>query len=242
MRRVDLHNHILPGLDDGCTDETESLALARLLVEQGFTDVAVTPHARPDFDPSTELCLERRQSLQRALDAHEIPLRLHPGREHHLTPELLERVASKTAQPLGNGPYLLLELPFAGGVPRLRDALFQIQLAGYRPVVAHPERCAHFVDRLENAEALFDAGVGFQLEMGSLAGIYGRPAKRAAEAFIRRGLVSWVATDAHRPASAARILSTGLKTLEKAVGPTRLKLWTEDNPQRVLRGEPLQFV
>lgn len=240
MKRVDLHNHILCDLDDGCANEAESLELARLLVDAGYTDVAVTPHARADFDPDDALCDERRTSLQAFFEREGVPLRLHPGREHHLTPEFLDRVVAKTARPLGNGPYVLVELPFAGAVPNLREVLFRVQLAGLRPIIAHPERCAHFVGRPDNAESLFDAGVAFQIEIGSLAGIYGSPARKTAQALIDRGLVSIAATDAHRPTSAALILSKGLKALRKSVGETKLALWTEENPARVLRGEALR--
>lgn len=240
MKRVDLHNHILCDLDDGCSSEAESLQLARLLVDAGYSDVAVTPHARADFDPDDALCDLRRTTLQATLDREGVPLRLHPGREHHLTPEFLARAVAKTAQTLGNGPYVLVELPFAGAVPNLRDVLFRVQLAGLRPIIAHPERCAHFVSRPDNAEALFDLGVAFQIEIGTLAGLYGSPAKRTALALIDRGLVSIAATDAHHPKSAARILTKGLNALEKSVGPTKLALWTEENPARVLRGEALR--
>lgn len=240
MKRVDLHNHILCDLDDGCVNEAESLELARLLVDAGYTDVAVTPHARADFDPDDALCDLRRTTLQATLEREGVPLRLHPGREHHLTPEFLERVVEKTVRTLGNGPYVLVELPFAGAVPNLRDVLFRVQLAGYRPIIAHPERCAHFVGRPDNAEALFDAGIAFQIEVGSLAGIYGSPAKKTAQVLIDRGLVSVAATDAHHPKSAELILAKGLRALEKSVGSAKLALWTEDNPARVLRGEALR--
>lgn len=240
MKRVDLHNHILCDLDDGCANEAESLELARLLVDAGYTDIAVTPHSRADFDPTDALCELRRTTLQATLEREGVPLRLHPGREHHLTPEFLERVVAQTARTLANGPYVLVELPFAGAVPNLRDVLFRVQLAGLRPIIAHPERCAHFVSRPDNAEALFDAGIAFQLEVGSLAGIYGSPAKKTAQALIDRGLVSIAATDAHHPKSAALILTKGLKALEKSVGASKLALWTEENPGRVLRGEALR--
>lgn len=240
MGRVDLHNHILCDLDDGCSDEAESLALARLLVEAGYTDVAVTPHARPDFDPDDATCDERRLALQQALEREGLALRLHPGREHHLTPELHERVLAHSARPLGAGRHLLIELPFAGSAPTLRELLFRVQLEGYKPLIAHPERCAYFVSRPKNAEELFDAGVAFQLEIGSLAGLYGAPAKKTAQALVDADVIAVAATDAHHPASAERILTTGLKALQKAVGASKTALWTEENPSRILRGEPLR--
>jgi protein-tyrosine phosphatase len=119
--------------------------------------------------------------------------------------------------------------------------MFRMQLKKLRPVYAHPERCAHFVGRMEVAQAIFDAGGLFQIEVGSLAGIYGPPAKKFARQLIDEGLVALAATDAHHARSTAEILGTGMKTLEKELGPSRVALLTEENPARVLRGEPLSL-
>lgn len=240
MGRVDLHNHLLHGLDDGAVDLAESLAIARSLVAAGYTDVAATPHSRPDLDPTLAEATERRVALQQVLDREGIALRVHPGCENHLTPEFLERAARGEPRALGEaGRYVLVELPFASPVPNLRQTLFQLSLRGLRPLIAHPERCAQFVDRIDAVRELVDAGVHFQLEIASLTGIYGAAAKRCAKALLSEGLVSVVATDAHRPTSAQQILDQGLPALQKALGPTRLALLTEENPARVLRGEML---
>jgi protein-tyrosine phosphatase len=239
MGRVDLHNHILYGLDDGATDVAESMALARELVAAGFTDVAATPHSKPGMDPSSDTVATRRQELQDRFDREGIPLRLHAGCENHLTPEFLARVEAKEPRALGNGPYVLVELPFASPVSGLREHLFRIMLRGLRPILAHPERCAQFVGRMSAAQEAFDAGAQFQIEIGSLGGIYGGPARKTAQAMLDAGLVALAATDAHHLRSTQEILGSGLKAFSKALGTTRLQLLTEENPARVLRGEPL---
>lgn len=240
MGRVDLHNHLLFGLDDGARDVEESLELARMLVEAGFTDVAVTPHHRQDFAPSAANVQERRLEVQQRLDEGGIPLKLHPGREHHLTPELLERVAAGEAELLGNGSYLLLELPFQVPVPSLPRVLFHLRVHGVRPLIAHPERCAHFQARPDAAREVVEAGAHLQLEIGSLAGVYGEPARRCARRWLEDDLVSVVASDVHRPRSAREILGRGIETLEKELGVERTSVLLSHNPARVLAGEPLQ--
>lgn len=239
MGRTDLHNHLLWGIDDGALDAAESVALGRELVAAGFTDVAVTPHAKPDLDPDRTLIHARRAECQELFDREGVPLRLHDGCENHLTPEFLARVDGPDARTLAGSKYVLVELPFATPVPGLRELLFQIMLKGRRPVLAHPERVAQFVGRIDAAREAFDAGAQFQIEIGSLAGIYGAPAKRTAQALLDEGLVSIAASDAHHLRTGREILTTGLKTLGKAVGPTRLALFTEENPARVLRGASL---
>src|SRR6185312_1266298 len=109
------------GVDDGAHDVAESLALARELVKAGFTDVSTTSHSRPDCDPAPTLVAERRTMLQGLFDKEGIALRLHPGCENHLTPAFLDRVEQGEPRPIGNGPYVLIELPFASPVTGLRE-------------------------------------------------------------------------------------------------------------------------
>lgn len=241
MGRVDLHNHILYGVDDGAVDVAESLALAEALVQAGYTDVATTPHCKPDTDPAESLVDARRAELQRLFDDRGLALRLHAGCENHLTPGFVERVEAGHPRPLGTSRYVLVELPFATPVPNLRELLFKLMLHDVRPVFAHPERCAHFTftGRLDAAREVVDAGAQLQIEIGSLSGLYGGPARKYAQALLDEGLVTIAATDLHHAKSAREILTTGLKALGKALGPTRLQLLTEENPARVLRGEPL---
>ncbi len=239
MGRVDLHNHLLFGLDDGATDAGESLALAEALVEAGFTDVVTTPHSKPEMSPDGARCAERLGEVQRMLDERQVALKLHAGREHLLTPEFLARVEAGEATRLAGGPYVLVELPFATPVPGLRDAIFKLLMRGVRPIIAHPERCAHFTARPEAAPEVVAAGAHLQIEIGSVAGLYGSTAKKLAQALLAENLVAVAATDAHRSASTREVLGSGLKVLERSIGSARLQLLIEENPARVLAGSPL---
>jgi protein-tyrosine phosphatase len=239
MGRVDLHNHILFGVDDGAIDADEAVAMAQALVQAGYTDVVTTPHCKPDMDPAESLVDARRAELQALLDARRIPLRLHAGCENHLTPSFVERVERGHPRSLAGSPYVLIELPFASAVPGLRELLFRLQLHKIRPVLAHPERCAQFVGRIDAALEVVDAGASLQIEVGSLAGIYGSAARKYVEALMDEGLVALASTDMHHPKSGQEIVTTGLKSMTKALGTSKVQLLTEENPARVLRGEPL---
>jgi protein-tyrosine phosphatase len=239
MGRVDLHNHILFGVDDGAVDAAESLAMAASLVKAGYTDVVTTPHAKPGMDPDEGLVDARRAELQALLDASRVPLRLHAGCENHLTPEFVARVERGHPRGLAGSRYVLIELPFATAVPGLREMVFKLMLHKVRPVFAHPERCAQFVGRVSAAQEMVDAGAALQVEVGSLAGIYGGQAKKYVEALMDEGLVALAATDSHHAKSTQEIVTTGLKAMTKALGASKVQLLTEENPARVLRGEPL---
>jgi protein-tyrosine phosphatase len=238
MGRVDLHNHILYEIDDGAVDAAESVALARELVAAGYSDVATTPHSKPpDMDAAEALIDVRRAEVQQLLDDARIPLRLHKGRENHLTPQFMAAVEAGQPRPLGAGPYVLVELPFATQVPGFRDILFKLMMKKVRVVLAHPERCAQFVDRWEAAREAFDAGALFQIEVGSLANIYGGPARKCAQHLLDEGMVAIAATDAHHLKATQLILKDGLKVMQKVLGATKVQLLTEENPGRILRGE-----
>jgi protein-tyrosine phosphatase len=151
---VDVHCHLLWGIDDGCRSPDDALAAARALAAAGFAEAAQTPHARADF-PSQDaaLCEARFVELAALLQREGVPLVLHRGAENFLDEGFLERVARGEPRGLGAGRYVLVELPFAGAVPRLPDLLFRIRLKGLVPVVAHPEHCAAATDLHDPVDA-----------------------------------------------------------------------------------------
>jgi protein-tyrosine phosphatase len=238
MSFADLHCHLLWATDDGPRDQDESLRLCELLVEHGFSDAAPTPYAWPEL-PSAAENAARRAELQALLEGRRIPLRLHPGAEHRLDGALLERIGQGDVRPLGPGPWVLVEAPHSLPLPGLEQLIFRLQIAGQRVLVAHPERCRAFEDDHGLARRLTEAGCALQLEIGALAGHYGRPAKKLAQRLLGDGLYSVAASDVHRPQSAEKLLTEGLPLLRKAAGDALLRTLLDDNPRRVLRGEAL---
>ncbi len=238
MAYADLHCHLLWATDDGARDQDESLRLCELLVEHGFSDAAPTPHAWQEL-PSAAENTSRRAELQALLDARRIPLRLHPGAEHRLDGALLERVQQGDVRPLGVGNWVLVEAPHSLPLPGLEELVFRLQIAGLRVLVAHPERCFAFQDDADLARRLTEAGCALQVEIGALAGHYGRAPRKLAQRLLGDGLYAVAASDVHRPQSAEKLLAEGLPLLRKAVGEAGLRTLLDDNPRRVLRGEAL---
>jgi protein-tyrosine phosphatase len=198
----------------------------------------VTPHAWPEL-PGAEANRLRRAELQALLAERGIALELHPGAENRLDGELLDRCQRGDARPLGAGPWLLVEAPHMLPLPGLEQLAFRLRVAGQRLLFAHPERCRAFHDDPQLARRLVASGAALQIELGSLAGTYGKPAQRLARTLLDEGLVAVAASDVHRPQGAEKILGEGLPALRKAVGDPALEQLLDHNPRRLLRGEAL---
>ena len=138
---VDLHCHLLPGVDDGARTPADALEMARALVEVGVVTVAVSPHARAGCAP-VEVCVERLDELRRALGEAGVPLALELSAENALVEDgFLEGLGTPAARPVHRGPYVLVELPYSAPVPALPTLVFQMMRKGVVPLLAHPERC-----------------------------------------------------------------------------------------------------
>ncbi len=240
MGYVDLHCHLLWGLDDGCETPAETLAAARLLVALGFSDAAPSPHALPMFPSGDAARAQARRTEAADLLAREgVPLALHANAANRLDEEFLARAGGGGRRGLGAGErWVLVETPFDAPVPALGELVFGLRRKGVVPLFAHPERCAEF-ERPGRAEEIVRLGGALQLNLGALAGVYGRPARRMAERLLSEGLYAVAATDLHRPEGVREWLDEALDALEKRAGDAALERLLADNPRRILAGQEL---
>ena len=236
---VDLHCHLLPAVDDGAKTLAESLAMARVLADVGFTAVAPSPHAWVD-SPGPETTAERRQELQAALDREGIALSLHPNAENPLDEELFARLGRGDVRTLGSGRFILVEAPFgnqAASEFNCSTLIFRLKLKGLHPLFAHPERCHEFAQNPKRGQEAVAAGALLQLELGAPIGRYGKTARKVAERLLGDDLYAVAATDLHGPAGADRRIPEGIEALENRVGVARARRLLGDNPRRLLRGD-----
>ncbi len=240
MGLVDLHCHILWAIDDGCETPEETLAAARLLVDLGFSEAAPSPHAAPALPSGDPARAEaRRADAVALLHAEGIPLVLHRNAENRLDAEFLARADGDGRRGVGvSQRWVLLEVPFDGAVPALPDLVFHLRRKGILPLFAHPERCAEF-ERPGRAAEVVRLGAALQLNVGALAGVYGKGPRRTAEKLLDEGLYAVAATDLHRADGAHEWLDEALVALEKRAGTDALERLLATNPRRVLAGEEL---
>lgn len=237
MGLVDLHLHLLPGVDDGSASMEDTLAMARALLALGYDELAPSPHHRPEFasyDPA--LCRVRLGEVREALATAGLPLVLHENAENYLLEDtLLPSLGTPAARLLGTGRVLLVEPPYQGPVPMFRDLVFRMKLKGVTPLIAHPERCFEF-ERRGRAAELVQAGALLQLDLGALVGRYGKTAEKVARQLLDDGLYAVAATDLHSPVKAGAWVAQSLEALRRAVGARALEALTQTRPRQLLKG------
>jgi protein-tyrosine phosphatase len=215
---IDLHCHVLPGIDDGPQTVEESMALARTAAAAGTRVLVATPHVSPRYHNESPTIGRLVDELNAHLGAEGVPIEVRRGAEIALTrvgelePEELSSLG------LGGGPWLLLEPPFTREFTTLGPILLDLQRRGHGIVLAHPERCPVFHREPSLLEALVDAGILTSITAGSLVGVFGREVRRFALGMVRAEMVHNVASDAHdhshRPPSiAAELERAGLGEL-----------------------------
>jgi protein-tyrosine phosphatase len=237
---IDLHSHVLPGLDDGAPDEATALAMCRMAVEDGIRTLVATPH----FDAALGVCdpevIARAADLLRQRLAQEgIDLDLRFAAEMPLTENALElyRSGGWPAYDAGRN-YVLLEVPsLRNGFSILREMVFQLRMAGATPVLAHPERL-EMLDDLRAAEQIRMQGAVFQLTAGCLTAPP-TPARKRAVEWLRRGWVHLVASDAHNVSRRPPRLSAARQWLVEQYGDAVADALTRGNPEKILKGAAL---
>src|SRR5690554_3190533 len=195
---VDMHSHLVPGIDDGSKSLEESVRLIRRLEGYGLKKLIITPHVMTEFYKNTpETIQSGLETLKAELLKENIAIELDVAAEYYLDEIFLEKVTD--GQPLmtfGNN-HVLVETGFMSKPSMLLESFFQLEMAGYQPVFAHPERYLYLHHDAELLEAMIDRNISFQLNLLSITGYYSKPVKKFAEKLIDEGLVKLVGTDCH---------------------------------------------
>lgn len=232
---IDVHSHLLPGLDDGAPDVATALAMARAYVADGVGIVVCTPHIVPgvyvNSGPQIRAAVAQ---CQIALDTAGIDLHLLPGADVHVTPRLVEGLKSGHLLSLADSRYVLIELPHHVAPPRFEDPLLSLIAAGYVPILTHPERMSWMAAQYQRLERLVAGGLWIQVTTGALGGIFGRDARQLAERMLDDGLVHLLATDAHNAHGRPPDLRRGFELAAGRVGEDAAWAMVATRPRGVL--------
>lgn len=239
---IDVHAHILPGIDDGARDYETAVVMAQTALDSGVTDIIATPHAnqRSRYENYVSEDLDNRMTILRAALRHaDIPVTLHSGMEVFGTPDVPELLQKGMIRTLAGSRYLLVEFGFREDPFFMEDLLHRIRAEGVEPVVAHPERY-HALQ--EMPEILFNwaaDGYALQINKGSLTGRFGHSARRTAYMMLEQDLASVIASDAHGADRRTTDLSQIQEYITMEFSHRFAERLLEDNPRRILRDQPL---
>lgn len=236
---IDLHCHILPGIDDGAGDIATSLAMARAAVADGIRVTACTPHIYPGLYENTATGIRAAvQRLEAALSEHDIPLRLVYGADAHLAPNLLSGLRDGRVPTLAQSHYFLLEPPHHVAPPRFEASVFELMAAGYHPILTHPERLSWIETHYPVMQRLARRGVWMQVTAGSLTGRFGKRPRYWGERMLSEGLVHLLATDSHGVKARPPCLAEGRDRAARRVGDDEAWSMVRHRPHAVLANLP----
>jgi len=235
---IDLHCHILPGIDDGASDLSVALEMAKASVADGVTIIACTPHILPGLYKNTGSQIrEATKRLQDALDQEAIPLSLTTGADIHMVPNFVSGLRADHLLSLADSRYVLVEPPHHVAPLRLEDCFFNLMVAGYVPILTHPERLAWIKSHYSAIQQLVRAGVWMQITAGSLTGAFGRTARYWAERMLDEGCVHILATDAHDTVRRPPNLSKGRDFAATRVGGQEAEHLVVTRPRGILSNQ-----
>ena len=192
---VDIHSHVLPGIDDGAKNIEESIKLISFMKTLGIKKIIATPHIYPKLYENN---IESIKKVFNSLFKKPINIDIKYGAEYLLTNDLIEKARNKELITLGNTNYVLIEFSFLFITENFHDILFNIIINGYQPIIAHPERYLYMKSDFDKFYKLKKIGCKFQLNMFSIIGAYGGDVANLAFKLIKMGLIDFIATDLHR--------------------------------------------
>ncbi|MEJ6588187.1 MAG: histidinol phosphatase [Crocinitomicaceae bacterium] len=196
--KVDMHSHLIPGIDDGAQDMDQSIAMLAKFQSLGYKKVITTPHIMTDSFPNTsETILSGLNSLRKEAKKVGLTIEIEAAAEYYFDETLMPKIANKELLTFGDN-YVLVEFAFHSPPQFLDQLFFELKSNGYRPVIAHFERYIYYLGKIEQAVEWRKNGINIQLNLNSLSGQYGPDIKKQAERLIDAGEFDFVGTDCHR--------------------------------------------
>jgi tyrosine-protein phosphatase YwqE len=195
--KVDIHSHLIPGIDDGVKSMEESLAMIRGFAELGYKKLVTTPHIMSDYFKNTnDIILSGIDKVRSAVNDAKINIELDAAAEYYVDEMFLDKLKKKNILAINN-KYLLFEISYINPPDNLYNVIFEINVNNYTPLLAHPERYNYWFERFEEYYRLKEAGALFQLNINSLTGYYGAQSKKAAERMIDENMIDFIGSDLH---------------------------------------------
>lgn len=235
---VDMHCHILPEIDDGAKNEGEAYQMLRMAYDEGIRVIVATPHHHERRGMCTPGQYRRALSKVRKM-AQEIDDKFYvmPGMEIYFSQDVLTKLEHRKVQTMGKSEYVLIEFSPNDEFRYIQQALQQVQMKGFHPIIAHIERYSCFYDCIDEVEYLIEMGIYVQVNAGSIIGSSGRTTKKFVKELLERQLVHFVGTDAHSSGSRSPMMKKCADYVEKKYGENYAKEIFRTNGLKVLKNK-----
>ena len=234
---IDVHSHMLYGIDDGSRSIEESINIIRKLSELGMTDIILTPHYIKDsryVSPKSNN-IELMNELKKALKDNNIDVNLYLGNEIYIDDDIEELLQKKEISSLNDSKYLLIELPMSGVSDNYEDIFISLIRNGFYVVLAHPERYVSFQKNFNKIYELNDVGVLFQCNIGSMVEQYGKKAKKVLKRMLKEDLVYMLGTDIHHDKKDFNYINDAKKKIRKIVSEDKLEDLLINNAKKIIK-------
>lgn len=216
---IDIHNHLLIDVDDGPQNEEEATDLLRQAIENGITDIIVTPHHYSgDFINPKSKIVTKMTEITNIIEKHHLDIKVYPGQEIRINGDLVHELESDVNLALNHTQYVLVEFSFTGIASYTENLFFDLQMKGYTPVIAHPERCWPMAKDPNKLHDLIEKGAIAQLTAGSVSGALGEGIQETSLKMIENNLIHVVASDAHHWAMRPFMLKEAYQVIEERLG------------------------
>lgn len=227
---IDIHSHILPGVDDGAKSKEDSIAMAKAALDEGIETIIATPHHRNRaFDNYKQEIVPDVTMLNELFEQEGIPLNVLAGQEVRIYGELLEDYDKGDIQTLADTRYVLVEFPF-GDVPQYAEQLlYDMQVAGFRPIIAHPERNRELIKNHERMYGFIRNGALAQLTAASLIGEFGKEIEDFSHQLLEANLVQFIASDAHNTDTRGFGLRKAYEVIQEQYGVEMYYMFLENS-------------
>ena len=234
---IDIHHHLLPGVDDGTKDFDTSVAMAKIAVEDGITHVSCSPHANSQYNFDRQRYEGITQALRERLAQEGVPLTIGLGCDFHLSYDNLQAaLADHNPYTINGKGYLLVELPDYGLPRGLTETFYNIQVAGMTPILTHPERNPTLQADMSRLVSWLRGGLLIQVTSNSVTGKMGKAAQKMSHQLLANRWVHFLATDAHNTTSRPPRMSEARKIVEKKYGKEYAHALCVDNPMAAYNG------
>ena len=237
---IDIHTHILPGLDDGSTNIKESIDILKELISQGVEEIIATPHIISGvYDNNKKIIEDKIKELNSEIITHNLPIKIHKGAELYCEPNLIEKTKREELN-LAGSKYILIESDMQRFPDNFEDILFQFQLARYIPILAHAERFTPFMNDFNYLLDIVNRGILVQINSGSLFGDYGDNVQKLAHKILQTGCAHFIASDVHGLNKRPIMLKEAYQFLSENFNENLAKLLMDENPKRLIQNEEIE--